>query len=211
MRRRLNYVAVGAGSLVVLAIIGFFALRTDSGQNDASTLLTIGGQRLEFPPGYVREKLEDGVLLAAFFPDFRPAAGARDITATTNLDERFLRQVFLTLKPADPLLDPSDRMARLYQRFLTESVSEGPANLLRRNFEPGSPFEADEFFYLPPEGRAFAARCRRSEVPQRTPASCVATQRLGALDVEVRFAEAHLADWEMLMARAHDLVEAARR
>ena len=195
----------------VLALGWIWAGRSTRVSAESPRQLTIGAERFEFPPGYLRESPDGGAQIAAALPDFTPAADVNDISARTNLDERFQRLVFLTLRPADPQLDPADRMDRLYQRFLSPTVFERPAGLAVRVFDHGSPFEGDELVFVPPEGRAFAARCRRPDPLNKTPATCSALRRQSGLDIEVRFAASHLGEWEDLMTRAVGLVSAARR
>ena len=80
-----------------------------------------------------------------------------------------------------------------------------------RAFEAGSPFEGDELFYVEPEGREFAARCRQPDPARKTPTTCVSVFRVGALDVELRFAAPLLGEWRALAQGARGLIEAARR
>ena len=119
--------------------------------------------------------------------------------------------VFVTLKPADSSLDPAERTAKLYQRFLVETSWSHPGGLIARAFQDGSPFEGDELYYVAPEGREFAARCRRPDPERKTPNTCLYDFRLGDLDVEMRFSAGLLAQWVELKAGARGLIEAARR
>ncbi len=172
--------------------------------------MEIGGERLSVKRAYIRGSAPDGgVELAAFYPDFKPAGRSNDIDSHSDIAERFQRLIFLTLKPADPKIDPVERTARLYTRFLEETTWSHPGGLIARAFEPGSPFEGDELFYVAPEGRQFAARCRRPDSARKTPNTCIATFRSGAMDVDVRFSAALLGDWESLMAGARGLIETA--
>ena len=174
--------------------------------------IEISGDKFNFDPRYLSAQRDDGdVELTAYFPNFAPAGGADDVTARTNLDERFGRLVFIELKPADPRLDPAERTARLYLRFLDETSWSHPGGLVARAFESGSPFEGDELFFVPPEGRQFAARCHRSDPSRNLPNTCIAVFRVGAVDAQVRFSADLLSDWEALMKGANGLIEAARR
>ena len=177
-----------------------------------ASVVSVGDVRLTVPPSYLHAgSNDDRAELVARFPDFRPAARTDDVTAKTNLDDRFQRLVFLDLKPADGPIDPSDRMARLYERFLSETSWTHPGGLVARAFEPDSPFAGDELFYAPPEGRAFAARCRKPDQAARTPVTCTTSFRTGTMDVDVRFSASLLSDWERLDAGAKGLVETLRR
>ena len=172
----------------------------------------IAGEAFEFERRYLNSEQDDGtVVLAAFFPDFAPAATTADISSRTDLDERFARLVFVELKPADEKLDPAERTERLYLRFLGETSWSHPGGLAARKFEPGSPFEGDELFFVPPDGRQFSARCHRSEPSRNLPNTCIADFRAGAIDVQIRFSADRLSDWEALLKGARGLIETARR
>ena len=139
--------------------------------------MTVGAERLTLASAYLRPSGAGAADLVAFFPDFTPAGGFADVAAATDLDDRFARLVFIGLKPADPTLDPAERTARLYQRFLDENSWSHPGGLVARAFVDGSPFEGDELFYVAPEGRDFAARCRRPDPARKTPNTCIADFR----------------------------------
>jgi hypothetical protein len=176
------------------------------------THIEISGDKFDFDPRYLSTGRDDGgVELVASFPDFAPAAAVDDVTAHTDIDERFGRLVFVGLKAADPKLDPAERTERLYLRFLDETSWSHPGGLVARAFEAGSPFEGDELFFVPPAGRQFAARCHRSEASRNLPNTCIAAFRNGAVDAQVRFSADRLSDWEALMKGANGLIEAARR
>ncbi len=200
--------------LAALASLGYaFVGASRAPEPERAVAVEVGGETLTLSSSYWRASGRDGggAEIAAFFPDFKPAGGVADITARTDLHERFQRLVFLSPRPADPMLDPSDRTERLYERFLVSTAWSHPGGLTAREFEDGSPFEGDELFYIQPEGRQFAARCRRPDPSRRTPNTCISVFRSGGLDIEMRFAASLLGDWETLLAGARGLIEAARR
>ncbi len=171
-----------------------------------------GDETLRFKAAYLRTGARGAagsLELAAFFPGFEPAGRFDDVTARTNLDARFDRIAFLTVKAAEGL-DPSERPARLYERFLDGNAWSEPGGLTARTFAKGSPFEGDDLHFVPPEGRQFSARCRRPDPARKTPGVCVASFRLGGLDVDVRFSSVLLADWKPLIDGARGLLETAR-
>lgn len=179
-------------------------------------VVTLGADRLTLLSTYLRPNSRQGgatnaLDLAAFLPDFSPAGDVSDINARTDLAERFARTVFVTARPADSGLDPAERPAKLYQRFLAANSWSHPGGLIARAFVAGSPFEGDELYYVEPDGREFAARCRRPDPTRKTPNTCTYDLRLGDLDVEMRFSAARLADWSSLKAGVRGLIEAARR
>ncbi len=200
-------------AVVALALVGAGALayRRLAAPAPRFAVATIGGERLTLANAYLRSSRAGAAELVAFFPDFAPAGGFADVAAATDLDDRFARLVFIGLKPADPALDPAERTARLYQRFLDENSWSHPGGLIARAFVDGSPFEGDELFYVAPEGREFAARCRRPDPARKTPNTCIADFRLGDLDVELRFAASLLSQWSALKEGARGLIESAKR
>lgn len=199
--------AAGAG------LLGYFPHRVDA---PPTSRVFIGPARLILLNGYFRPQSRGGgfldqLALAAFFPDFTPAGEVSDVTRDTNLAERFEKLVFITIKPSDSSLDPADRPAKLYARFLEPDGWSHPGGLVARAFQAGSPFEGQELYFVAPEGRNFAARCRRPDQTQKTPNSCIYDFRVNDLDVELRFSAALLSEWEKLNAGARGLIEAARR
>ncbi len=176
----------------------------------------VGERTLTLDARYLRARsaVADGqgaIEIVAFLPNFAPAGDGGDVTPATDLQERFRRLVFLKLRPADATLDPAERTSRLYARFLSEVSWSHPGGLIARAFVDGSPFEGDELFYLAPEGRQFAARCRKPAPDPKTPNTCMSAFRTHGLDVEVRFSASQLSDWELLTNGAKGLVEAALR
>jgi hypothetical protein len=69
----------------------------------------------------------------------------------------------------------------------------------------------DELYFTAPEGREFAARCRKPDPAAKTPNTCLAEMRTGDVDVEIRFAAALLSEWRALCDGARSLIAAARR
>jgi hypothetical protein len=205
--RTLALVAAG----VALVGVGALAYRQIAAPVSRFAVATVGAERLKLASAYLRPGRAGPVELVAFFPDFAPAGAFADVAAATDLDDRFARLVFIEVKPADPALDPAERTARLYQRFLDETSWSHPGGLVARAFVDGSPFEGDELFYVAPEGRDFAARCRSPDPSRKTPNTCMAAFRLGDLDVELRFAASLLSQWSALKEGARGLIEAAKR
>jgi hypothetical protein len=210
MRSRI-FALVAIVAALALVGVGAVAFRRLAAPVSRLATVTVGADRLKLPSDYLRPSGDGAAQLVAFFPDFTPAGGFADVAAATDLDDRFARLVFIGLKPVDPALDPAERTARLYQRFLDENSWSHPGGLVARAFVDGSPFEGDELFYVAPEGRDFAARCRRPDPARKTPNTCVAVFRLGDLDVELRFAASLLSQWSALKEGARGLIEAAKR
>lgn len=195
---------------------GFYGLFPRRVEAPTTVQAFVGSQRLTLPGGYFRPNSRGGgpldlLTLAAFFPDFTPAGEVSDITRDTSLTERFEKLVFITIRPGDSSLDPADRPARLYARFLEPDGWSHPGGLIARAFQAGSPFEGQELYFVAPEGRDFAARCRLPDQTQKTPNSCIYDFRVDDLDVEMRFSAALLSEWRNLNAGVRGLIETARR
>ena len=208
----LAFAALALAGVVAAAATALFSQRAPP----RFVTVALGGERLTIASAYLRpEARRDGAAetleLAAFFPDFDPAGEFGDVTARLDLAERFARVVFVALKPADGGLDPAARTAKLYERFLDETAWTHPGGLTARAFVDGSPFEGDELYYVGPDGREFAARCRRPDPARKTPNTCLYDFRLGDLDVEARFSAALLSEWVKLKEGARGLIEAAKR
>lgn len=208
---------VAAFALAALATAGFIWFARSPGEEPKRVLtFEIGPERLHVAADYVstRARGEDGSggpVFAAFLPDFQPAGRFDDVNAHTDAGDRFQRLVFIAPRPADPTLDPAERTGRLYERFLSQTSWSHPGGLTARVFEDGSPFEGDELYYVAPEGREFAARCRRPDPSRKTPNTCLSVVRMGKLDVEIRFTASQLGDWQATVAGARGFIEAARR
>jgi hypothetical protein len=213
-RSILILIAMTAASLAAATAAYFAAVPFED--TPRVVVSTIGPIRLHFGSNYLRPGSRDGgaserLEAAALFPNFTPAGAAGDVSARSGVDERLAKTVFVAVKPADASLDPSDRPARLYARFLNPVSWSHPGGLIARGFEPGSPFEADELFFVEPEGRDFWARCPKPDQSRKTPSTCVSEYRQDGLDVEFRFSAALLSEWEKLNAGVRGLIEAARR
>jgi len=115
--------------------------------------------------------------------------------------------VFVTLSRPNGSMDPADRTALLYARFLsaeaTPSVADG---LIRREFRPGTPYVGEDLLLSVPDGRAFSARCFKAAIAAKMKAACVAAFRANGLDVQIRFAPGVLPYWRALMQGLHRLV-----
>jgi hypothetical protein len=115
--------------------------------------------------------------------------------------------VYISLKAQEKSLDPAERPARLYVRFLEQEEWSHPGGLVMRRFEEGSPFGREDLYMAPPEGRVFAARCIRPQAhPDGLPNTCISEMRFGGLDVRLRFSPNHLGDWERMVAGVRGLI-----
>ena len=81
----------------------------------------------------------------------------------------------LAIAAADDAPAPSERPALLYNRFLVAGADSTADGLIRRAFEPGSPYEGEALFLAPPQGRAsLGALPRLGRRPQGCALPCLA-------------------------------------
>lgn len=166
--------------------------------NDAgSDVVTaeMAGAKFAYARAYSRDEataaggLADRLSFVASFPSFAPLSSrARSGSAPT---------VTLTITPKDDGLDPSERPAKLYSRFLTAEATPGPGGLVLRRFEQDSPYDFEQLYVAPPDGRAFFARCPKTQSGAPTDA-CLSVFRHGAFDVELRYVVDLLEHWDAL-------------
>ena len=120
--------------------------------------------------------------------------------------------MFVTAKPADSSLDPAERPAKLYQRFLDENSWSHPGGLDRPRVRSTAARSKATNSITSRRRGANSPRAAGVPTPTRkTPNTCIYDFRLGGLDVEMRFSAALLAEWARLKAGARGLIEAARR
>jgi hypothetical protein len=161
----------------------------------------IGATKFVYARAYARDEstgvggMTDRLSFIVAFPSF---------TALKSKD-RGAQSVTMTLTPKDEGLDPGERPSKLYARFLTPEALDGPAGLVLRRFEPGSPYDTEELFIAPPDGQTFFARCPkpRGGAPGE---ACLSLFREGALDVELRYPANLLDHWDALYDGAHALL-----
>ncbi len=193
----------GMASLVI--VLGNTALTrpgSDQGKPRPKINLAVGGQILHLDQGYLfrtnspTRSEKDQITLIAQFPDLRP------FTQFTTDKEARQRRVLITLKPMDESrgeIAPEDRPSRLYARYLKPATGGLEKGLLQRHFEPGSPYQSEDLFLSPPDGRAFYARCSRPN-PQADviEESCFTEMRHAGLEIRILFAPDMLGQWSLL-------------
>jgi hypothetical protein len=137
--------------------------------------------------------LSDRLAFLASFPSFGPPS-------TTGG-----QIIQITLSPVEDVLDPQDRPAKLYARFLTAEALEGPGGLVLREFEPDSPYQTEELLLAPPDGRSFFARCPKAQLGAPGE-GCLSMFRAGTIDVELRYPPSLLEHWETLYEGARGVL-----
>ena len=210
---RMIATAAALGFVAAMAAGGWTLYLAFSGEHARAPGLAVaqlGAVRVHYDPAYGRstEDREGGRLdrldIALRLPGYVPA-GADTTSKPENL-------VFIRVEAADGSLAPEDRMDKLYARFLEAEQWTHPGGLVMRRFEPGSPYEREELYFAPPEGRLFAARCTRpAQPPDGLPETCISDIRANGLDAHIRFAPDALPDWEKLVGATRGLLERMTR
>ena len=176
----------------------------------------LGNTRLAIPSPYFRF---DHAKLGGRLPEIDLAADSktfRPVILKVKIPKRNQKPaentLYLTVSNASETLGPGERTTRLYARFLEADVWSHPGGLIMRRFQDGSPYQNEDLYMTPPEGRRFSARCPRPrQPPDGLPDSCLADIRLDGIDVRLRFSSALLPDWEQLYNGTRGLVQSFRR
>jgi hypothetical protein len=166
--------------------------------------VTINNLRLTVPMDFFRggapsrTGTSERIDLLTLFPEMN-AAGIPPATTTALTAQDPRRLVFVAILRGDGVLDPSERPQELYGRFLQPDTWQNPGGLLLRRFEAGSPYEDEELFIAPPDGRVFAARCRKpGKGAESIGEACLWRFRQAGADVQVRFSVDLLPQWEAM-------------
>jgi hypothetical protein len=187
---------------ILLAVgVGLLLLSREEAP-DAIVQAELAGRKFAYVHAYARDEttgaggLAERLSFIASFPTFKPLAAK---------DRASARAVTLTVTQKDDSLDPAERPAKLYARFLTPEAREGPGGLVLRDFEQGSPYDFEQLFIAPPDGRLFFARCPKpqSGAPGE---GCLSMFRDGAVDVEIRYPAALLDHWDAVVDGARALL-----
>lgn len=166
-----------------------------------------GGLRLLVPQAYLRQRASSGAQrldLVLRYPELTPAIPAAAQTGAL---------IFVAVTASDGEIDPAERAQALYGRFLEADAWQNPGGLLLRRFQAGSPYEDEELYLSPPDGRAFSARCRKRPRAGERGADMIADAclwrfRRDGADIQVRFAPELLPQWEALSAGVAGRIEA---
>ncbi len=187
----------------LLAVAGLHFLLSPEGEGRKIVEAEIAGVKFVYARGYARDEttgaggLSDRLAFVASFPAFTPL--------TAKQRAAVVPAVALTVTPKDDSLDPAERPGKLYARFLTADALSGPGGLILRRFEQGSPYDSEDLFIAPPDGRTFFARCPKSQ-NGATSEGCLSVFREGDFDVELRFASGFLEHWDALYDGARGLL-----
>jgi hypothetical protein len=209
---------IAIATLALLGVVlglGINAHRAGQAITGATELVpvTINSLRLNVPIAFfrggstLRAGISERIDLVVLFPEMAPAGvPPATTTALTAQDPR--RLVFIAVLRGDGVLDPSERPQELYGRFLEPDTWQNPGGLLLRRFEAGSPYEDEELFIAPPDGRVFAARCRKpGKATEGIGEACLWRFRQTGADVQVRFSVDLLPQWEAMAMGVGRLLE----
>jgi hypothetical protein len=203
---------------IVSLSISAFGISWLSGTPPSATVeAEIGDARFSYKRAYARDAAtaaggsSDRLAFAVSFPEFAPLSSPEKPVPLEVSDERRNRTVFVTVSQADEAVDPADRPALLYSRFLEGDATSGPGGLVMRKFESGSPYELETLYLAPPDGRVFFARCPLQRNAEDALLDlCLSVFRTKSLDVELRFAPALLEHWETLAGDARAFLSSIR-
>jgi hypothetical protein len=200
------------GLIILLALLGAgtgFAIYSLTAPPQGSRNLevipvTIDQLRLNIPQNFLRggnassTGTSERVDIMIRFPEMT-AAGIPPSTTSdmAALNPRHL--LFLAILRGDGILDPAERPNDLYGRFLEPDTWQNPGGLLLRRFETSSPYGDEELFLAPPDGRVFAARCRKpGKSTESIGETCLWRFRQNGADIQLRFSPDLLPQWETM-------------
>lgn len=192
---------------VSLAAGLFFFAKATAISPMAQVVADLGASHFAYPAAFARDEpsalggVVDRIALVAHFPDFGPAQPA------TAGGGAAADRLLLTLSPKDETLDPNERPTKLYARFFTADAAQGPSGLIMRRFEEGSPYDLEQLFVGPSDGRGFFARCPIGSEAEL----CLSMFRSGDIDVDLRFPRRLLTHWEAMLDGARALVRRFER
>lgn len=194
-------------AFLLLAAVAGAALASLTRDDSPARLVRaeLAGMKLAYERAYARDEvtaaggLADRLAFLASYPRFTAPVGK----ARAPL-------VKVTVTPVEEGLDPQERPAKLYARFLTSDTLEGPGGLVLRRFEPDSPYDSEELFLAPPDGREFFARCPKAQLGAPGE-GCLSIFRAGALEVELRYPPELLDHWDALYEGARSLLARMQR
>ncbi len=189
-------------AILLLAVMAGTALALLTPKENTKSLIRaeLAGLKFAYDSSYARDEstasggMADRLAFLVSFPSFGPPS---------KKEAEIIRMTLTTVEDGP---EPQDRPAKLYARFLTAETLEGPSGLVLRQFEPDSPYESEELFLAPPDGRAFFARCPKAGLGVASE-GCLSVFRTGPIDVELRYPINLLEHWETLYEGVRGLLD----
>jgi len=168
--------------LALLACLGAgaYGLLRAGGDSPAAPIeASIADAHFVFASAHARDEataaggFADRLAFVAVFPDFAPPARAAKAQSSEALTSLARNHVFITVSLKDDGVDPADRPMQLYARFLEAETIAGPGGLVMRRFEQGSPYDLEQLYVAPPDGRDFSPAAQNLRAPARRPQNYV--------------------------------------
>lgn len=164
--------------------------------------IVVAGQTFTVPPEAIRMEVQrrpgpqERIDLVYAWPSLtppppRPHATPVEPGAIVEPPER----IFVTVAPADGVLDPAERLKSIYPRYLRDDPSPSPAGLTVLGFRDGTPYQGEDLVYDESAPEHFLARCERP-AGSLAIATCLAEHPIGDALVTIRFPRALLGDWQ---------------
>jgi hypothetical protein len=114
--------------------------------------------------------------------------------------------VILTFEPREKLLDPAERLKKIYKVYFAGPPTPGPDGLMRHAFAPTSPYADLELFVSGDANQPALIRCDLKP-SSLGPILCEARVAVSqATMMRYRFAQQHLAEWRQIDAQARALL-----
>jgi hypothetical protein len=180
--------------------LGFFIADVKGafvGKNEP-TLLMLGDLNFKFPKNQIisTTKSREGVLVEANIrltntPD---PSETGSLISLLSSDKPLAGSVLL--RQSEGEIDPKDRLALIWQRYLKSAPFQGPRGLEGHIFAPNSPYDGEVLFTDPSDPRKFAVRCLQATSTDQ-PEICLREVRIadGKVDLLVKFPRSWLTEW----------------
>jgi hypothetical protein len=180
---------------------------------DAPSLpIVVSGVNFNIEPAAIRVAIQrrpgtqEHVDLAYLWPSLVPPDPAAKPTVGAPVDPN--KRLFVTIAAGDTTLPLSERMQKIYPRYLVPEPSAGPDGLTLRGFRDGTPYQGEELVFEQQAPEHFMARCSRKGAVNS--GTCLLERRIGNADITFRFPRDWLSDWkpvahgiDRLLARLH--------
>jgi hypothetical protein len=114
------------------------------------------------------------------------------------------------LRQSEGEIDPKDRLALIWQRYLKSVPFQGPRGLEGHIFAPNSPYDGEVLFTDPSDPRKFAVRCLQATSTDQ-PEICLREVRIanGKVDLLIKFPRSWLTEWREIDSVVMDELNSA--
>jgi hypothetical protein len=114
--------------------------------------------------------------------------------------------IILSFEPGPPLLDPPERLEKIYTVYFAGPPAAGPGGLKRHAFAADSPYADLELFVSPDDRDPVIIRC---DLKPSSLGPILCEARISVSDqlmMRYRFAQPHLGEWRRIDALARSLL-----